>query len=206
MLQNLRILVSTVLFVYFLGLGTQHLEAEEIFQQGDHCLAYQTEETIFLLINSIVIGKTCEISTQVEREAGNIRFVVSFPIRSLDSGLEMRDDDVTDMLTVESNTDIRFVSDFLTEEQIITALTNGKANLWGMLEVRGKFYKVMFPLMLSEDSGKWLVTGNLVTSISKFGLELPSVLGGVIADTRDQLELLVHLRFNLVHGLPEFNQ
>ena len=110
------------------------------------------------------------------------------------------------MLTVESNTDIRFVSDFLTEEQIITALTNGKANLWGMLEVRGKFYKVMFPLMLSEDSGKWLVTGNLVTSISKFGIELPSVLGGVIADTRDQLELLVHLRFNLVQGLPEFNQ
>ena len=118
----------------------------------------------------------------------------------------MRDDDVTDMLTVESNTDIRFISDFLTEEQIITALTNGKANLWGILEIRGKFYKVMFPLILSEDSGNWLVTGNLVTSISKFGIELPSVLGGVIADTRDQLELLVHLRFKLVQGLPDLNQ
>ena len=187
-------------------MGSHNLDAQVIFHHDDHCLAYQTEETIFLFINSIVIGKTCEISTQVERKVGNTRFLVSFPISSLDSGLEMRDDDVTDMLTVESNTDIRFVSDFLKEEQIITALTNGKANLWGMLEIRGKFYKVMFPLMLSEDSGKWLVTGNLVTSISKFGLELPSVLGGVIADTRDQLELLVHLRFNLVQGLPEFNQ
>ena len=187
-------------------MGSQNLDALEIFQQDDHCLAYQTEETIFLFIKSIVIGKTCEISTQVEREAGNTRFIVSFPISSLDSGLEMRDDDVTDMLTVESNTDIRFVSDFLTEEQISAALTLGKANLWGMLEIRGKFYKVMFPLKLSENSGKWLVTGNLVSSISKFGLELPSVLGGVIADTRDQLELLVHLRFNLVRGLPNFNQ
>ena len=206
MIQNLSKFLTSVIFLYFIWMGSHNLNAQVIFQQDDHCLAYQTEETIFLLLNSIVIGKTCEISTQVERKVGNTRFLVSFPISSLDSGLEMRDDDVTDMLTVESNTDIRFVSDFLTEEQIITALTNGKANLWGMLEVRGKFYKVMFPLMLSEDSGKWLVTGNLVTSISKFGLELPSVLGGVIADTRDQLELLVHLRFNLVQGLPEFNQ
>ena len=206
MLHNLSIFHTCINFLYFLWMGSHNLDAQEIFQQDDHCLAYQTEETIFLFINSIVIGKTCEISTQVERKAGNTRFLVSFPISSLDSGLEMRDDDVTDMLTVESNTDIRFVSDFLTEEQIITALTNGKANLWGMLEIRGKFYKVMFPLMLSEDSGKWLVTGSLVSSFSKFDLVLPSVLGGVIADTRDQLELLVPLRFDLVQGLPEFNQ
>ena len=206
MIQNLSKFLTCIIFLYFLWMGSHNLNAEIIFQKNDHCLAYQTEETIFLLINSIVIGKTCEISTQVEREAGNTRFSVSFPISSLDSGLEMRDDDVTDMLTFESNNDIRFVSDFLTEEQISAALTHGKSNLWGKLKIRGKFFKVMFPLMLSEDSGKWLVTGNLVTSISKFGIELPSVLGGVIADTRDQLELLVHLRFNQEQGLPDFNQ
>ncbi len=205
MIQNLSKFLTCIIFLYFLWMGSHNLNAEVIFQKNDHCLAYQTEETIFMLINSIVIGKTCEISTQVEREAGNIRFVVSFPIRSLDSGLEMRDDDVIDMLTFESNNDIRFVSDFLTEEQISAALNLGKANLWGMLEIRGKFYKVMFPLKISENSGKWLVTGNLVSSITKFGLEIPSVLGGVIADTRDHLELLVHLRFNLVQGVPEFN-
>ena len=206
MLQNLSKFLTCIIFLYFLWMGSHNLDAQVIFQQDDHCLAYQTEETIFLFINSIVIGKTCEISIQVEREARNTRFVVSFPIRSLDSGLEMRDDDVTDMLTVESNNDIRFVSDFLTEEQISAALTHGKANLWGMLEIRGKLYKVMFPLKFSENFGKWLVTGNLVSSITKFGLEIPSVLGGVIADTRDHLELLVHLRFNLVQGVPEFNQ
>ena len=206
MIQNLSKFLTCIIFLYFLWIGSNNLAAQAIFQKDDHCLAYQTEETIFLFINSIVIGKTCEISSQVEREAGNTRFLVSFPISSLDSGLEMRDDDVTDMLTFESNNDIRFVSDFLTEEQISAALTLGKANLWGMLEIRGKFYKVMFPLKISENSGKWLVTGNLVTSFSKFGIELPSVLGGVIADTRDQLELLVHLRFNQEQGLPDFNQ
>ena len=201
MLQNLRTLVSTVLFVYFLGLGTQHLEAEEIFQQGDHCLAYQTEETILWFVDSVVVGKTCEISTRVKREGENTRFVVSFPIRSLDSGVGMRDEDVTEILSVESHPDIRFVSDFLTGEQMGATLTHGTTKLAGVLEVAGKSYKVLFPLKLSEQSGAWLITGKLVTSFSEFGLELPAVLGGVVADTHDYLELLVHLRFDRVQGL-----
>ena len=203
MLQNLRTLILTILFLCFIGLGTHHLEAEEIFQQEDHCLAYQTEETILLFVDSVVVGKTCEISARVKREGENTRLVVSFPIRSLNSGIGMRDDDVKEILSVESHPDIRFVSDFLREEQVDTALTQGNIKLGGVLEVAGKSYKVRFPLKLSAQSGAWLVTGKLVTSFSEFGLKLPAVLGGVVADTRDYLELLVHLRFDAVQGLVE---
>ena len=204
MLQNLRTLLSTLLFVYFLGLGAQHLEAEEIFQQGEHCLAYKTEETILLFVDSDVVGKTCEISARLESEGENTRYVVSFPIRSLDSGVDMRDEDVIEILSVESHPIIRFVSDFVTGEQVVEALIQGTTTLSGILEVGGKPYKLLFPLKLSEHSGVWLVTGKLVTSFSEFGLELPAVLGGVVADTRDYLELLVHLRLDRVHGLAEF--
>ena len=204
MLQNLRTLLSTLLFVYFLGLGAQHLEAEEIFQQVEHCLAYKTEETILLFVYSDVVGKTCEISARLESEGENTRYVVSFPIRSLDSGVEMRDEDVIEILSVESHPIIRFVSDFVTGEQVVEDLVQGTTALSGVLEVGGKPYKVLFPLKLSEHSGVWLVTGKLVTSFSEFGLELPAVLGGVVADTRDYLELLVHFRLDRVHGLAEF--
>jgi len=204
MLQNLRTLLSTLLFVYFLGLGAQHLEAEEIFQQGEHCLAYKTEETILLFVDSDVVGKTCEISARLESEGENTRYVVSFPIRSLDSGVDMRDEDVIEILSVESHPIIRFVSDFVTGEQVVEALIQGTTTLSGVLEVGGNPYKMLFPLKLSEHSGVWLVTGKLVTSFSDFGLELPAVLGGVVADTRDYLELLVHLRLDRVHGLAEF--
>jgi hypothetical protein len=204
MLQNLRTLLSTLLFVYFLGLGAQHLEAEEIFQQGEHCLAYKAEETILLFVDSDVVGKTCEISARLESEGENTRYVVSFPIRSLDSGVDMRDEDVIEILSVESHPIIRFVSDFVTGEQVVEALVQGTTTLSGVLEVGGKPYKVLFPLKLSEHSGVLLVTGKLVTSFSEFGLELPAVLGGVVADTRDYLELLVHLRLDRVHGLAEF--
>tara|TARA_B100002049_G_C15997354_1_gene339968 strand:- start:275 stop:910 length:636 start_codon:yes stop_codon:yes gene_type:complete len=204
MLQNLRTLLSTLLFVYFLGLGAQHLEAEEIFQQGEHCLAYKTEETILLFVDSDVVGKTCEISARLESEGENTRYVVSFPIRSLDSGVDMRDEDVIEILSVESHPIIRFVSDFVTGEQVVEALIQGTTTLSGVLEVGGNPYKMLFPLKLSEHSGVWLVTGKLVTSFSDFGLELPAVLGGVVADTRDYLELLVHLRLDQIHGLAEF--
>ena len=204
MQQNLRILLVAVFFVYFLGLRTQHLEAEEIFQQGEHCLAYKTEETILLFIDSDVLGKTCEITARLESEGEHTRYVISFPIRSLDSGVDMRDEDVIEILSVESHPIIRFVSDFVTGEQVVEALIQGTTMISGVLEVSGKPYKVLFPLKLSEHSGVWLVTGKLVTSFSEFGLELPAVLGGVVADTRDNLELLVHLRLDRIHGLAEF--
>ena len=129
MLQNLRTILSTLLFVYFLGLGAQHLEAEEIFQQGEHCLAYKTEETILLFVDSDVVGKTCEISARLESEGENTRYVVSFPIRSLDSGVDMRDEDVIEILSVESHPIIRFVSDFVTGEQVFEALIQGTTTI-----------------------------------------------------------------------------
>ena len=205
MLKKLTKLLSTLILVHLLTLETKQLYSEEIFKLDDNCLAYRTEETILLFIDSIVVGKTCEISTQVYNEAGNTKFIVTFPINSLDSGLEIRDKDVMEMLSVESNSHISFFSDFLSAEQISEALTLGKINLGGMLEIAGMSYKVNFPLKLEEYSGKWLVTGIFVSSLSKFGLELPSVFGGIIADTRDYLELHVHLRFILVQGMPEFN-
>ena len=72
-----------------------------------------------------------------------------------------------------------------------------------MLEVAGKSHKVLFPLILSKQSGKWLVTGKLVTSFTDLGLELQDVLWGVVSDYPDYLELLVHLRFEQVQGLAE---
>ena len=130
--------------------------------------------------------------------------MVSFPIRSLDSGVDMRDEDVIEILSVESHPIIRFVSDFVTGEQVVEALVQGTTTLSGVLEVGGNPYKMLFPLKISEHSGVWLITGKLVTSFSDFGLELPAVLGGVVADTRDYLELLVHLRLDRIHGLAEF--
>jgi len=118
----------------------------------------------------------------------------------------MRDEDVNKILSVESNPIIRFVSDFVTGEQVVEALIQGTTTISGVLEIGGKPYKVLFPLKISDNSGVWLVTGKLVTSLSKFGLELPEVLWGVVGKVLDHLELLVHLRLDRIHGLAEFQK
>ena len=205
-LQNLRIILSTIISIYCLGLGSQHLVAQQIFQQGDHCLAYKAKETILLFVDSDVIGKTCKISARLESEGGNTRYVVTFPISSLNSGVDIRDEDVIEILSVESHPIIRFVSDFVTGEQVVEALIQGTTTISGVLEVDGKPYKVLFPLKLTENSGVWLVTGKLVTSLSKFGLELPEVLWGVVGKVLDHFELLVNLRLDRIHGLAEFQK
>ena len=203
MLKKSRNILSNALLVYFLLLGSQLLKAEKIFQQGDHCLAYQTEETILLFVDSVVVGKTCEILAQVKREGEQVQFEVSFPIRSLDSGVGMRDEDVTELLSIETHPDIRFVSNFLTLKQVWEILKRGSAKLPGILEVAGHSHEVKFPIEVILEYGDWRVTGKLVTSLSELGLELPAVLGGLVADTRNYLELLVHLRFDRVQGLAE---
>ena len=203
MLQNPRALLSTTLLGLFLVLGGQPLHAEEIFQPGDHCLAYRVEETLILFVPSVVVGKTCEVAARVERKGEQVRFEVSFPIRSLDSGNGLRDGNVADSLSVDTHPDIRFVSGFLTLEQVGAVLKQGNTQLPGVLEVAGEPRDVQFPIELSQQAGTWVVTGTLATSFTALKQEIPTVVGGLVADVEDELELMVHLRFDQVQGMAD---
>ncbi|MAE17114.1 MAG: hypothetical protein CL911_06710 [Deltaproteobacteria bacterium] len=196
-----RQILAAAVFGFAALPGVNLLHAEEVFRQEDHCLAYRTEKTMFFFVNVEVVGKTCEIKSRVEKEGEQVQFEVSFPIRSLDSGNGFRDGDVAEILSVETHPDLRFVSTSLTLEQVRKVLKQGATELPGVLEFAGQPHPVRFPIELSRQSGAWVVTGKLVTSFTGLGLELPTVAGGVVADARDVLELLVHLRFDQVRGL-----
>ena len=46
-----------------------------------------------------------------------------------------------------------------------------------------------------------MIEGKLITSFSDLKIEAPNAgLGGLLADTRDYLELLVHLQSNKISG------
>ena len=196
-----RQILAAAVFGFAALPGVNLLHAEEVFRQEDHCLAYRTEKTMFFFVDVEVVGKTCEIKSRVEKEGEQVQFEVSFPIRSLDSGNGFRDGDVAEILSIETHPDLRFVSTSLTLEQVRKVLKQGATELPGVLEFAGQPHPVRFPIELSRQSGAWVVTGKLVTSFTGLGLELPTVAGGVVADARDVLELLVHLRFDQVRGL-----
>ena len=65
----------------------------------------------------------------------------------------------------------------------------------------GNTFPVKFTLNFTDQGGLFLIEGKLITSFSDLNIEVPT-LGpdGLLADTRDYLELLVHLQSNKISG------
>jgi hypothetical protein len=65
----------------------------------------------------------------------------------------------------------------------------------------GNTFPVKFTLNFTDQGGLFLIEGKLITSFSDLNIEVPTVdPGGLFADTRDYLELLVHLQSNKISG------
>mgnify|MGYP000134285359 CR=1 FL=1 len=66
-----------------------------LLQNGDHCVAYKTEKRIFLVKNVTVIGKNCDVSSQVIPQVdGSFSIEMSVPVEGFHSGEPERDRDV----------------------------------------------------------------------------------------------------------------
>ena len=57
-----------------------------------------------------------------------------------------------------------------------------------------------FALSFSKQAGFLLVEGQLKTTFSALNLDVPLVVGGLIADPQDELELRLHLRLDKIAG------
>ena len=90
------------------------LSISKVFTSEDHCVAYHTEKTFFLLRTVDVFGKNCDISSQVIPEPGDKSYVeVAIPILSFESGEVERDRDVAKLLQVDKAKEIIFQSESL---------------------------------------------------------------------------------------------
>ena len=65
----------------------------------------------------------------------------------------------------------------------------------------GNTFPVKFTLNFKDQGGLFLIEGKLMTSFSDLNIEVPTECpGGLLADTRDYLELLVHLQSDKISG------
>ncbi len=200
--------IIMTLSVIFLVLSVNHsIYAEEtVFQEGEHCLAYRTEKAMFFVAEVGVIGKSCQVDSKLfwSDEKGEVRFEVSVPIRTLDSDNGKRDEHVAEILKAHQYPSIHFTTQFITIEEVNQALKNGQISLPGNLEIAGKSFAVMFPVQLSKQRQNLVIEGKLVTSFSDLELQIPSVgPGGMIAEPKDYLEILVQLDAGQILGMEE---
>lgn len=173
----------------------------EIFEPGDHCVAYRTVKEMWFGSEVVVVGRSCEVSAKLVSMDAGPQVVVSVPIKSLRSGNMLRNGSVADLLGVKLQPDLRFTSNPVEADALRGDIARGSFVLPGILSLGNKPYPIDFPLEIVEQGGQRTVKGRLETTFEAFEIEVPSVMGGFIAKPREELELIVHLDVAQVDGL-----
>lgn len=176
-------------------------EGGEVFEPGDHCVAYRTVKEMWFGSEVEVVGRSCEVSAKLIAVGAGSQVVVSVPIKSLRSGNMLRNGSVADLLGVKLQPDLRFTSDPIDADALRDDIARGSFVLPGTLSLGEKPYPVDFPLEIVEHGGKRSVKGRLETTFEAFSVEVPTVMGGFIAKPHEELELIVHLDIAQVDGL-----
>jgi len=194
-----------VLFAFTLLLATATAtvadEGGEVFEPGDHCVAYRTIKEMWFGREVEVVGRSCEVNARIVTVDAGAQVVVSVPIKSLRSGNMLRNGSVADLLGVKLQPDLRFTSDPIDADALRDDIARGSFVLPGTLSLGEKPYPVDFPIEIVENGGRRSVKGRLETRFDAFSVEVPTVMGGFIAKPREELELIVHLDVAQVDGL-----
>ncbi|MBC8259040.1 MAG: YceI family protein [SAR324 cluster bacterium] len=199
MKKLITIFTTSILFT----LSVNFAFAEEpIFAPEEHCLAYKTEKVMFLFADVEVIGKSCELTTIMHwNTSGDLaKIEVSVPVNSLDSGNTMRDKDIPNILKAELTPKISFISEWLKKSVWEEMLAGQRPKISGNLEVAGGVFPVKFNLSFAKQDGYFLVEGHLKTTFSALKVTVPAVVGGLLAEPGNELELLLHLRTDKISG------
>lgn len=190
----LIVLISAIFGISTLSWGS--LFSEETFSLEDHCVAYKTRKKLFLITSVEVIGKNCDISSEVIPEPGDLFHVeVSVPILSFESGEVERDRDVAKLLKVEAQKNLDFRSESLTLKSWKQKLSGGTFDLQGFLKIAGKEYPVTAKIEVTENNEKQLVVQGLISArFNDFDLKPPRLWGGIGARVGKDLNLLFQLQ------------
>jgi hypothetical protein len=201
-----RLAASLGILVFLIAGSAEAEDQEEIFQPGDHCVAYRTVKDILFAIDTEVIGRSCKVTASLlpAAEGAGPQVVVEVPVKSLKSGNIMRNRAVAGLLGAKTQPNLRFASSPIDVEKLRADIARGSFRLPGTLTLGGKDFPIDFPLQIVEHEGRHYVKGRLATTFEAFEVEVPTVAGGLIARPHEALELIVHLELERVEGLESW--
>ena len=120
---------------------------------------------------------------------------------SLDSVNSFREENIPEILKVELTPNIRFILTWLSSTDMQKILEKKNVEVSRILEVAGNTFPIKFTLNFTDQGVFFLIEGKLITSFSDLRIEEPDAgPSGLLADTRDYLELLVHLQSDKISG------
>lgn len=175
---------NVFLFFFLTSICCPILSESVRFPEGKDCVAWKTKKRLMLVSNLEPVGLNCKIKIETVSEGSKVRVKVAVPVSGFDSGDSTRDEHVLEILKSSEHPNILFVS----EPQDPKEWKAGEPKeLNGKLSVAGKETPITLSIEKKKDSS-W-AKGQLVSKFTTFGVEPPSVAGGVITKVEDYLEL-----------------
>ena len=182
----------------------EETQLEPVFESQEHCVAYRTQKEMFFFFDADVIGKNCEVSAAVElsEDGSKARIAVNAPVNKFDSGTSGRDENTVEILKGDQHPTLAFRTGWVPVAMLQKGLKENQLTLKGELELAGKVFPMVFPLRFSKGDAWTTIESQVQTTFAALEVEIPSVgPGGMIADSVEKVEILVHLRSDRVEGL-----
>ena len=165
-----------------------------VLQTGDHCVAYKAEKKIFLIKTVTVIGKNCDVSSQVIPQVdGSYAIEMSVPVLSFHSGEPERDRDVVKVLKGDVESNLVFRSAPMTADQWKEKIKVGAFPLKGELEIGKESYPVEAQITVAKAADGFEADGIIKAKFKDFKMDPPKMFGGMMASVKQDLELHFHV-------------
>ncbi|MCB9025259.1 MAG: hypothetical protein H6625_03005 [Bdellovibrionaceae bacterium] len=162
-----------------------------VFNSKDHCVAYVAKKRLMLIRTVEVVGKNCEIRSQIVPDVDNLyAFKLEIPIDSFESGEEERDKDVKKILKIDQQNALIFLSEKKTKQEWKKVLMEThEVPFSGLLSIANNSYKVKASVNIIKSNDGMEARGKIITKFNDLGLEPPSLFGGIMAKVKEDLEL-----------------
>lgn len=187
------------LVVLLIQLGFAAVTQAQEFPVGAHCVAWRTQKTMFLVSKETPVGINCKIQTSLKEEGGQKVLEVSIPIQGFDSKSADRDADVFTLLKGSQQPDLRFRSELLSNERLLSLAKEGGV-VQGQLTIGGKANPVAFTIRTASAGETMVFHGAFQGTFSQFEIDPPRVGGGLVAKVDDKLELLFQFQKSELKG------
>lgn len=157
---------------------------------GEHCVAYKAEQKMFFVRNVSVIGKNCDVSSQIIPQVdGSYSFEMIVPVQGFRSGEPERDRDVVKTLKADEKSEMLFRSTPLTAEDWKTKIKSGSFPLKGELEIGKEKFPVEAVVRVARAESGFEADGVIKTTFKDFKINPPKLVGGVMGSVKPDLEL-----------------
>ncbi|MDH5543531.1 MAG: YceI family protein [Nitrospinota bacterium] len=204
--QLLTILAAVAVLLPF---SVSDAAEKEIFESGDHCVAYKAGKKMFFSMNVEVIGKNCSADAALEWSANSKSAVIKvvIPVDKFDSkSIGPRDEHVAEILGGKGLTPMIFTSASIDRETFEALAKDGKTDIQGTLKIDGKDKDVTFSVWVTGSGNGKVVQASLSTSFTTLNVVVPPAgPGGMMANPDDALELHAHLLLERISGIEALN-